>query len=112
MLPNLEGNGWSEKWLSIMCIVPPAPRAVAELVKCGCRGLRENTKGTVLAQIMDWPAHLFANALQLVAATIRTITGMTKTRTRRRRRRRTLTDTSSSANSHSQSLSNIYIYAH
>ena len=46
---------------------------------------------------MEWPAHLFANAMQMVAATIRTITGMIKTRTRRRRR--TLTDSSSSAKS-------------
>ena len=45
--------------------------------------------------------HYDPNAMQLVAATIRTITGMIKTRTQRRRR--TLTDTSSSANSHSQS---------
>ena len=62
-------------------------------------GVRENAKGTVLAQRMDWPAHLFANATQLVAATIRTITGMIKTRTRRRRRGGGLTDGISSANS-------------
>ena len=37
-LPNLEGNGWSEKGLPIKCLVPPAPRAVVELVKCGCKG--------------------------------------------------------------------------
>ena len=37
-LPNLEGNGWSEKGLPIKCIVPPALRAVVELVKCGCKG--------------------------------------------------------------------------
>ena len=60
-------------------------------------GVRENVKGTVIAQIMDWPAHLFANAMQLVAATIRNITGMIRTRTQRRRR--TLTDSSSSAKS-------------
>ena len=35
-LPNLEGNGWSEKGLPIKCIVTPAPRAVVELVKCVC----------------------------------------------------------------------------
>ena len=58
-------------------------------------GVSENAKGTVLAQRMDWPAHLFANAMQLVAATIMTITGVIKTRTRRR----TLTDSSSSAKS-------------
>ena len=29
--------------------------------------VRENAKGTVLAQIMDWPAHHFANVMQLVA---------------------------------------------
>ena len=44
---------------------------------------------------MDWHAQVFANAMQLVAATIRTITGMIKTRTRGR----TLTDSSSSTNS-------------
>ena len=60
-------------------------------------GVRENAKGTVLAQIMDWPAHIFANAMQLVAATIMNIMGMITTRTRRRRR--TLTDSSSSAKS-------------
>ena len=37
-LPNIEGNGWSEKGLPIKCLVPPAPRAVVELVKCGCKG--------------------------------------------------------------------------
>ena len=38
-LPNLEGNhGWSEKGLPIKCLVPPAPCAVVELVKCGCEG--------------------------------------------------------------------------
>ncbi len=43
--------------------------------------------GTAIAQIMDWPAHLFANAIM----------GMLKTRIRRRRR--TLTDSRSSAKS-------------
>ena len=37
-LPNLEGNGWLMKGLPIKCLVPPAPRAVVELVKCGCKG--------------------------------------------------------------------------
>ena len=58
--------------------------------------VRENTKGTVLPQRMDWTSHLFANAMQLVAASIRTITGMIK---RRICRRRNLTDSSSSAKS-------------
>ena len=58
-------------------------------------GVRENTKGTVLVQRMDWPAHIFANAMQLVAATIRTITGMIK----RRIWKRTLTDDSSTEKS-------------
>ena len=48
-------------------------------------GVRENAKGTVIAQIMDLLAHIFANAMQLVAATIRTITGMIKMRTQRRK---------------------------
>ena len=60
-------------------------------------GVRDNAKGTVIAPIMDLPAHIFANAVQLVAATIRNITGMIKTRTRRRRR--TLSDSRSSAKS-------------
>ena len=60
-------------------------------------GVRENAKGTVLVQIMDWPAQLFSNAMLLVAATIRTINGMIKTRTRRRRM--TFTDSRSSAKS-------------
>ena len=47
-------------------------------------GVRENAKGTVIAQIMDLLAHIFANAMQLAAATIRTITGMIKMRTHRR----------------------------
>ena len=78
----------------IRCLVPPAPCAVVELVKrvCNCKG---DCKGAVIAQIMDLPAHLFANAMQLVATTIRNITGIIKTRTRGRRR--TLTDSSSSA---------------
>ena len=29
-------------------------------------GVRENAKGTVIAQRMDMPAHIFANAMQLV----------------------------------------------
>ena len=37
-LPNLEGNGWSEKGLPIKCLVLPAPCAVVELVKFGCKG--------------------------------------------------------------------------
>ena len=77
-LPNIEGNGWSEKWLPMKCIVPPAPRAVVELVNCGCKG---ECKGDCYCANNGLPAHLFANAMQLVAATIRTITGMIKTRT-------------------------------
>ena len=37
-LPNIDGDGWSEKGQPIKCLVPPAPRAVVELVKCGCKG--------------------------------------------------------------------------
>ena len=61
-------------------------------------GVRENAKGTVIAQIMDLPAHIFANAMQLVAATTMTITGMVKI-IKTRTRRRTLTDSRSSAKS-------------
>ena len=59
-------------------------------------GVRENAKGTVIAQIMDLLAHIFANAMQPAAATIRTITGMIKMRTQRSR---TLTGSRSSATS-------------
>ena len=59
-------------------------------------------------QKMDWPAHIFANAMQLVAATIGTITGMIKTRTRGRRR--TLTASSSSAKSLVNQYMPVYWY--
>ena len=39
-LPDLEMNGWrSEKgvYLPILCLSPPAPSAVIELIKCGCK---------------------------------------------------------------------------
>ena len=32
-------------------------------------GIRENAKGTVPAQRIDWPAHHFAHVIQLVATT-------------------------------------------
>lgn len=37
-LPSLEGNGWSKEEMPVRCLVPPAPRAVIEMVKCGCKG--------------------------------------------------------------------------
>ncbi len=37
-LPSLEGNGWSKEGMPVRCLVPPAPRAVIEMVKCGCTG--------------------------------------------------------------------------
>ena len=55
-LQNLEGNRWSEKGLPIKCHVHPAPRAVVELVKCGCKG---ECKGNCFGQIMAWSAHIF-----------------------------------------------------
>ena len=39
-LPKLEENGWSLKdtfYEPVRCVTPPAPKAVLELVKCGCR---------------------------------------------------------------------------
>ena len=39
-LPSLEDNGWlveGNTYLSQRCLLPPAPKAVLELVKCGCR---------------------------------------------------------------------------
>ena len=60
-------------------------------------GEKKNAKGTALAKRMDWPTHVFANAIQLVAETITTITGMIKRRILRRRM--TLTGSSSTAKS-------------
>jgi len=37
-LPSLEGNGWTKDELPVRCLVLPAPRAVIEMVKCGCKG--------------------------------------------------------------------------
>ena len=40
-LPNIEDNGWNlnedDEYQPIHCILPPAPTAVVELVKCGCK---------------------------------------------------------------------------
>ncbi len=45
-LPPLEQNGWESSpeagYLPIKCLEKPAPRAVLELVKCGCRGACES----------------------------------------------------------------------
>ena len=81
-LPDLDGNGWSEKRLPIKCLVPPAPHAVVELVNCGCKG---ECKGNCYCANNGLACTHFANAMQLVAATIRTITGMIKMRTQRRK---------------------------
>ena len=77
-LPNLDGNGWSEKGLPIKCLVPPAPRAVVELVKSVCRG---ECKGNCYSGKNGLACTPLSTCMQLVAATIRTITGMIKTRT-------------------------------
>ncbi len=39
-LPRIEENGWNldnGKYVPVMCLSPPAPRAVLDLVKCGCK---------------------------------------------------------------------------
>jgi len=42
LLPALEHNGWEintkGKYVPVMCLKEPAPKAVLELVKCGCQG--------------------------------------------------------------------------
>ena len=47
-LPPLEQNGWEvrsdEGYLPIKCLNKPAPEAVLELVKCGCRGQCQSAK--------------------------------------------------------------------
>ena len=38
-LPSLQNNGWLLEegcYVPVRCLSPPAPRAVIELVKCGC----------------------------------------------------------------------------
>ena len=65
-LPPLEQNGWEvssdEGYLSIKCLNKPAPEAVLELVKCGCRGqcqsancccLRNDLSCTALCKCTD-----------------------------------------------------------
>ena len=54
------------KGLSIKCLVPLHP---VLWLNWSSVGIRENAKGTVLAQIMDWPPHRFANVMQLVTTT-------------------------------------------
>ena len=39
-LPPIEENGWKlekEVYVPVRCLALPAPRAVVELVKCGCK---------------------------------------------------------------------------
>ena len=42
VLPALEHNGWKinskREYVPVMCLKEPAPKAVLELVKCGCQG--------------------------------------------------------------------------
>ena len=77
-LPNLEGNGWSEKGLPIKWLIPPAPRAVVELVKRVCKG---ECKGNCYSGKNGLACTPLSTCMQPVAATIRTITGMIKTTT-------------------------------
>ena len=42
ILPKLEENGWNintkdNGYEPVRCVAPPAPKAVLELVKCGCQ---------------------------------------------------------------------------
>ena len=39
-LPLLEQNGWNyenQMYTPLMCLLPPAPKAIIELTKCGCK---------------------------------------------------------------------------
>ena len=51
-LPDITISGWNkigEKFIPVRCLSPPAPKAVLELVKCGCDPGRENAKETARA---------------------------------------------------------------
>jgi len=42
-LPTIERNGWTSedgKYVPVRCLTLPAPRAVIELTKCGCKSSR------------------------------------------------------------------------
>ena len=39
-LPPVSGNGWvmeNQTYTPVICLSPPAPKAVIELTKCGCK---------------------------------------------------------------------------
>ena len=67
ILPSLENNGWNLRedgsgYEPVRCIRPPAPYAVLELVKCGCRKscsgncscLKNNLPCTPLCKCFAW----------------------------------------------------------
>jgi len=53
VLPPIDQSGWNLEngvYVLVRCLVPPAPRAVLELTKCGCRlGVQESAAGPDLA---------------------------------------------------------------
>ena len=62
---------------------------------CGRTGQGRMQMELFFVQRVDWPAHLFANAMQLFAATMSTTTGMINTRIWKKSQ--LLTDSNSSA---------------
>ena len=48
VLPELTSSGWEkvgERFLPMRCLLPPAPKAILELVKCGCNPEKGDCKG-------------------------------------------------------------------
>ena len=73
-LPKLEDNGWKAKedgtsYEPVHCLLPPAPTAVVELVKCGCKKTctgncscsRNNLLCTALCKCFSWGYNKFSN---------------------------------------------------
>ena len=74
ILPNLENNGWNLRedgtgYEPVRCIKPPAPCAVLELVKCGCRKscsgncscLKNNLPCTPLCKCFAWGCNRYSS---------------------------------------------------
>ena len=56
--PPLEEKGWllhERVYLPLKCLSPPAPRAVLDLVKCGCRTLYKGTCSCVKNKLSCTP---------------------------------------------------------
>ena len=67
-LPPLEENGWL---LPEGVYVPPAPRAVLELVKCGCRTLCKLTYSSAKNKLLCTPRLAVATSLTTECKTMR-----------------------------------------